>query len=84
MNDTKFAGSWYEGNWELLAEVFGGYQINPGGAYLVGLTPFVRYNYATHSRWMPYIGAGAGISFTDISNPDLSTEFEFNVQAGIG
>jgi opacity protein-like surface antigen len=84
ISDTMCAGAWYEGNWELLAELFGGYQINRGGAALVGLTPFVRYNFITHSRWIPFVEAGGGVSFTDISKPDLSTEFEFNLQAGMG
>ncbi len=84
MSDTKCADTWYEGNWELLAELFGGYQVNRGGAALVGLTPFVRYNFITHSRWIPFIEAGGGVSFTDISRPDLSTEFEFNLQACMG
>ncbi len=84
MSNTKCAGTWYEGNWELLAELFGGYQVNRGGAALVGLTPFVRYNFITHSRWIPFVEAGGGVSFTDISRPDLSTEFEFNLQAGMG
>ncbi len=84
MSDTRGAGRWYEGNWEILAELFGGDQINHGGAALVGLTPFVRYNFMTHSRWVPFAEAGAGVSFTDISRPDLSTNFEFNLQAGMG
>lgn len=85
MSDTKCAGTWYEGNWELLAEAFGGYQLNHGGASLAGLTPFVRYNFVTfHSRWVPFVEAGAGVSYTDISKPDLSTYFEFNLQAGMG
>jgi len=84
ISDTKCAGAWYEGNWELLAELFGGYQINRGGAALVGLTPFVRYNFISHSRWIPFVEAGGGVSFTDISRPDLSAEFKFNLQAGMG
>ena len=84
MSDTKCADTWYEGNWELLAEVFGGYQLNNDGASLVGLTPFVRYNFITQSRWIPFVEAGGGVSYTDISRPDLSTNFEFNLQAGMG
>ena len=85
MSDTKCAGAWYEGNWELLGEVFGGYQVNDGGATLVGLAPFVRYNFvALHSRWVPFVEAGGGVSYTDIGRPDLGTDFEFNLQAGMG
>ena len=80
MSDTKCADTWYEGNWELLAEVFGGYQLNNDGASLVGLTPFIRYNFIAHSRWIPFVEAGGGVSYTDISGPDLSTSFEFNLR----
>jgi hypothetical protein len=34
--------------------------------------------------WVPFVEAGAGLSYTDISRPDLSTNFEFNVQVGTG
>jgi len=84
MSDTKCPGAWYQGNWELLAEIFGGYQLNHGGAYVVGLTPLVRYNFVDHSRWVPFVEAGGGVSLTDICRPDLSSRFEFNIQAGTG
>lgn len=75
---------WYRGNWELLGELFAGGQINPGNAYVVGLTPLLRYNFATGTRWVPFIDAGAGVTLTDIGPPDLSTRFQFNTQAGVG
>jgi len=74
----------WRGNFELLGTFFGGEQINHNDAYLVGIAPLLRYNFATGSRLVPYVDGGAGLSLTDIRKPDLSTDFEFNVQVGIG
>jgi len=75
---------WYQGNWELLGELFGGAQYSPHRAYLVGVTPLFRYTLATGSRWSPFIEGGFGPSLTDIGRPDISTTFEFNIQGGVG
>jgi len=75
---------WWCGNLELMGELFGGQQIKPKSAYLVGVSPILRYNFATGSRLVPFFGAGAGLSLTDIRHPDLSTDFEFNVQVHCG
>jgi len=44
----------------------------------------LRYNFATGSRWVPFVDAGAGVTATGIGAPDLSGTFEFNLQAGGG
>ena len=75
---------WYRGNWELRGEFFGGAQVSPSRDWLVGLAPHLRYNFATGTRWIPYIDAGAGVSATGIGHPDLSGTFEFNLQANTG
>jgi lipid A 3-O-deacylase len=76
---------WYRGNWEFRGELFGGEQFYPSKNYVVGLTPHLRYNFATGTRWIPFVDAGAGVSATSIGPPDLSTHtFEFNVQAATG
>jgi lipid A 3-O-deacylase len=75
---------WYRGNWEFLGEMFGGWQYNPRGAYVAGLTPMLRYSFATSTRWVPFIEGGFGPSVTDIGGPDLSTSFEFNIQGNMG
>ncbi len=69
---------------ELAGEVWTGAQYHPNTAYLVGLTPFLRYCCSPDARWSPFLDAGAGVTATDIRHPDLSTIFEFNVQAGTG
>jgi opacity protein-like surface antigen len=76
--------TWYRGNWEVLGELFGGAQFNPNHRYLFGLSALLRYNFATGSRWVPFFDGGAGISYTNIREPDLSTRFQFNVQFGAG
>lgn len=74
----------YRGNWELIVELLGGWQFEPRDAFVTSLTPMLRYNFATGSRWVPFIEAGAGVLVTDIGGADLSTEFQFHSVAGIG
>lgn len=69
---------------EVGGELWTGAQYHPDRAYLVGLTPIVRYHFMPGSRWTPFIDGGAGVTATDIGRPDLSTIFEFNLQAGAG
>ena len=75
---------WYRGNWELRGELFSGAQFSPSTESLVGLTPHLRYNLATGTRWVPFADLGAGVSATSIGPPDLSGTFEFNLQANTG
>ena len=77
-------GHWYRGNWEVRGELFGGVQFSPSGNWVVGLTPHLRYNFATGTRWIPFLDLGAGVSATGIGAPDLSGTFEFNLQANTG
>jgi lipid A 3-O-deacylase len=77
-------GHWYRGNWEFRGEFFSGAQFSPTDDWLAGLTPHLRYNFATGTHWMPFVDAGAGVSATSIGPPDLSHYFEFNLQAGTG
>ena len=69
---------------ELAGELWSGAQYHPDTAYLVGLTPALRYHLLPGSRLDPFFDAGAGVTATDIGHPDLSTTFEFNLQAGAG
>jgi hypothetical protein len=84
VSDVVGEDRWYRGNWEILGELLVGGQFNPKGAYLVGLTPVLRYNFATGTRWVPFVDAGGGVTATDIGHPDLSTTFQFNSQVGFG
>ena len=75
---------WYRGNWDLLLELFTGAEFHPEREWLAGLTPHLRYCYATGTRWVPFVDAGAGVTATGIGPPDLSGTFEFNLQGGGG
>ena len=75
---------WYRGNFEYRIELFGGAQYSPSTEWLVGLTPHLRYNFATGTRWIPFLDGGAGVTATGIAHPDLGGTFEFNLQAGGG
>jgi lipid A 3-O-deacylase len=82
--DVIFKNQWYEGNLELWGEIFAGEQYHPEPGSVFGLTIGPRYHFITYSRWVPFIDAGAGVSGTDIGEPDLGSKFEFNVQLGVG
>jgi hypothetical protein len=83
--DVVAKDHWYRGNWEIRGELFGGAQFSPSsGDWLVGLAPHLRYNFATGTRWIPFLDAGAGVTATGIGPPDLSGTFEFNLQADTG
>lgn len=84
LDNTVNHGHWYRGNIELRVELFGGAQFSPQSEWVVGLTPHLRYDFATGTRWVPYIDGGAGVTGTGIREPDLGGAFEFNLQAAIG
>jgi lipid A 3-O-deacylase len=77
-------GHWYRGNWELRGEAFGGGQYRSPRKYVAGALPLIWYDFATGTRWVPFVNAGAGVAATDIRGADLSTTFEFTLQAGAG
>jgi hypothetical protein len=81
---VKGADSWYRGNWELRGEIFGGAQFNSGSSWLLGVTPHVRYHFATGSPWIPYVDLGVGATLTGIREPDLGGSFQFNLQGSVG
>jgi len=81
---TLGEGHFYRGNLELRGELFGGAQFSPSQEWVIGLTPHLRYNFATGSRFVPYFDLGAGVTATSIGPPDLSNIFEFNLQATAG
>ena len=74
----------FRGNWEFRLELFAGAQFSPSTEWIVGLTPHLRYNFATGTRWVPFVDGGAGVTGTGIGEPDLRTTFEFNLQGGVG
>ncbi len=77
-------GHWYRGNWEWRGELFTGAEFSPGTTWGVGLTPHLRYDFATGTRWIPFADIGAGVTATGERPPDLGGAFEFNLQAATG
>ena len=78
---------WWRGNFEGRLELFGGMQSHPEvdtDGWLIGLTPHIRYNFATGCRLIPFIDGGAGVTAMGIGPPDVSGTFEFNSQASAG
>jgi len=84
ISEVQGSSHWYRGNWELRGELFAGAQFLPKTESVVGLAPHLRYNFATGTRWVPFVDAGAGVTATTIGHPDLSNTFEFNLQACSG
>jgi len=78
------AGRWYQGNWEIRGELFGGAQFNADTRWLVGLAPHLRYNFSFGTRFVPYIDFGGGIMLQEIRAPDLGGTFQFNLQGVVG
>jgi hypothetical protein len=77
-------GHWYRGNFEGRLELWGGGQYSPSSELVIGLTPHLRYDFATGTRLVPFLDGGAGVTATSIGPPDLSGTFEFNLQANVG
>lgn len=84
LGDLQAAGHWYRGNWEARVELIGGGQFEPETCWVIGLAPHLRYNFATGTRWVPFVDAGGGVTLTNIRKPDLGGTLEFNLQAGAG
>ncbi len=84
LSPVEGEGHWYKGNWEFRGELLSGAQFSPTRDWLVGITPHLRYNFATGTRWIPFVDLGTGVSATSIGHPDLGHYFEFNLQAATG
>ena len=84
LGHTVGKSHFYEGNWELRGELFGGVEWSPSSEWVIGIAPHLRYNFVTGTRFVPFIDAGAGVTATSIGPPDLSNIFEFNLKGTIG
>jgi lipid A 3-O-deacylase len=71
-------------HFEFACEIWSATQYHPDGAYLLSVTPTLRYHFWPEARWNPFLDVCGGITATDIGGPDLSTTFQFNEQFGIG
>src|SRR6266516_4088988 len=84
LGHTSGEDHWYRGNREFRLELFTGVQFSPRREWLLGLTPHLRYNFATGTRWIPFVDAGVGVAATSMGHPDVSGIFELDLQAGPG
>lgn len=83
-NGTYFAESWFRGEVGVFNELMAGGQFDPEGAYLIGLTPGIKYRFSYWDRVRPFLEGTAGMMITDVGRPDLGSVFEFYQQAGAG
>jgi hypothetical protein len=84
LSQVKGQGHWYRGNWEARVELLGGAQFSPADKWLAGMALHLRYDFATGTRWVPFVDVGGGVAGTGIRRPDLSSVFEFDLQGGGG
>ena len=52
--------------------------------YMIGLTPFLIYNFKAHQKLIPYVEVGLGIAVTNLDPKGFGGNFGFTPQAGIG
>jgi hypothetical protein len=85
MLSNPHGSGFFAGNYELLAEVFGGGIFQGPGNVEAGATLFLRYNFIQpQARVIPYMQIGGGGVYTDISETDsrglVSLPVEFDLQ----
>jgi Lipid A 3-O-deacylase (PagL) len=85
MLSNPHGSGFFAGNYEFLAEVFGGGIFQGPGSVEAGGTLFIRYNFIQpRARVIPYMQIGAGGIYTDISEREsrglVSLPVEFNLQ----
>ena len=79
-----FSERWYRGEFGFFQEVMAGGQVDPEAAYLVGLSPILKYRFRYWDCFRPFLEGGAGMMVTDIGLPSLGSKFEFYEQFGMG
>lgn len=82
--DVIGEGSWWEGRWMMLGEATAGQETHPEDAWAASLTPVVRYLFGHPASVVPFLEAGIGLTWTEIGEPDLGGELQFNSQGGAG
>lgn len=84
LGPTVGTNTWCRGNWQWRVEGFWSWQFYPQSEWTGGITPHLRYNWATGTRWIPYVDGGLGFCLTTIRQPDLGGAFQFAPQAAVG
>jgi opacity protein-like surface antigen len=83
---TRVRGaSFWRGNVEALASVFGGGIVAGRGNYVAGATAWLRYNFVPRAgHLVPFAQAGAGVTTTDLDRRIEGENFNFNLNLGVG
>ncbi len=89
MLNTPAGDGFLRGNFEFLAEAFGGSVFNGPGNGLGGLAVLLRYNFVQPgSKWVPYVQLGGGGVYSDIYKDQdqrlIGEAFEFDLEATLG
>ena len=84
LTDPLGGRSWYRGNFEFLLEGTFLYNFEPKPGIAGGLSPMVRYNFLTGSRFIPFLQAGAGVIALDADLERQSDGLSFILQSGLG
>jgi opacity protein-like surface antigen len=73
------------GNFEAVADAFGGGIFKGRGNYVSGATLWLRYNLVPrNSRFVPFVQGGAGLVETDLDRRIEGGNFNFNEGLGFG
>jgi hypothetical protein len=73
------------GNWEGVAELFGGGFYRGHGTGIAGLTLWSRYNFVPRDwRLTPYAQVGLGLGWADKDKKIFGSVFGFNLDAAVG
>ncbi|HEY0368882.1 MAG TPA: acyloxyacyl hydrolase [Chthoniobacterales bacterium] len=86
---TPHRGSWLSGNFEVFGMVGGGGMLRGFGSYVVTSDLLLRYNFVQPgARIVPYLQAGAGVFYSDISQhhqqEDIGNTIEADLRGGPG
>lgn len=82
--DSTGEDHFWTGRWMVLGEVSVGRELNNDRNWTVSFSPLIRFFFDSPGRWVPFLEAGYGVTWTDIGEPDLGGEFQFKGQAGAG
>ena len=84
ISDPLGGRSWYRGNFELVLEGTFLYMFEPNPGIGGGISPGLRYNFLTNTRFIPFFHAGVGFIALDADLDRQDDGLNFIVQSGVG
>ena len=84
ISDPLGGRSWYRGNFELVLEGTFLYMFEPNPGIVGGISPGLRYNFLTNTRFIPFFHAGVGFIALDADLDRQDDGLNFIVQSGVG